>query len=172
MVHGITGLSEEAVLDILALRLGAEDSTSSFVESILEVDEAADLLERCDIEALKADKTQAKTLLEQQEAFSKGYKGTDAKMTKHVRKGTQASAAPRALPFSITHSEARQFIPPKSPIWRGLTKNSWHGHRQNRKRVSAMQATMFEGLVDRTFEAVARVREAFDHQGDKILEGV
>ena len=142
VVQGITNLAEDDVMDVLALRLGIDDSSSSFVESLLEVDEAVDLLEKGDVDLLRAEQKGACTRLEGREVFAKEYK--EAKQAQRAQKasGYRRSKKPARsdVPFTILHSEAREFLPPKSSIWRGLTRNSWHGHREGRKRVSASWA--------------------------------
>ena len=148
VVQGITNLAEDDVMDVLALRLGIDDSSSSFVESLLEVDEAVDLLEKGDVDLLRAEQKGACTRLEGREVFAKEYK--EAKQAQRAQKasGSRRSKKPARsdVPFTILHSEAREFLPPKSSIWRGLTRNSWHGHREGRKRVSA-SCTMIHALA-------------------------
>ena len=143
VVQGITNLAEDDVMDVLALRLGIDDSSSSFVESLLEVDEAVDLLEKGDVDLLRAEQKGACTRLEGREVFAKEYK--EAKQAQRAQKASGSRRKARVparsdVPFTILHSEAKDFVPPKSSIWRGLTRNSWHGHREGRKRVSASWA--------------------------------
>ena len=37
---------------------------------------------------------------------------------------------------TIDHADANKFTPPRTSIWRGLKKGSWHGHAPPFQRVS------------------------------------
>ena len=126
-------------------RLGLNDEPSSFVDALLETDEASELLERDDVQALKQQNKKAHTARDESQTFSEEYKEERQKLNqqaKKVVKGKATTHYPREIPFSIEQSQARLYIPPNSSIWRGMTKNnSWHGHYQGRSRISCSWLT-------------------------------
>ena len=55
VVKGITNLSDEQVLDIVSLRFAKDDDMETFVEALMEADEALQLLDRDDIQVMKKE---------------------------------------------------------------------------------------------------------------------
>ena len=144
VIQEITGEDDEATLEILALhRLGALDQASSLLDALLDTEETCDLFERDDVNALRGEKKGAARQQDSLHTFAKEYKEAKQKQQsktkgrQHNQKGKVSQSFPTALPFSILQGEANRYIPPTSSIWRGLTRNSWHGHYPGRKRISS-----------------------------------
>lgn len=132
----LPGVSDDEVLQILQLRLCENDASSSLTEALLEVDDAAELLNRDDSQRLAQEAKSARSSRDAGAEFSKQYSA----FHERVRPAAKPRARPSGkkqprLPASISHSEAKKHIPPGTSIWRGLTRGEWCGQCPPRKRI-------------------------------------
>ncbi len=137
-VSNCLATGEEETLKILSQRLADNEAVNSFTEAILEVDEAAEVLEKSDQESLADEQKQARSRLEQRQTYRDEYTekmklfrlAREKKSKKGKKEMTKGS-----LPTVISQRDAKKFIPPGTHIWRGLTKGSWQGHCEPFARV-------------------------------------
>ena len=142
VVMKILGKSESQALDIISQRLAVNDDSASFVQSLLEVDEAAEVLDKQDHELLSNEQKAARTALDEAAAFSSDFVNSRQRLAAEGPK-KKTKIAHRPLPDRIEQHEARQYVPPGASIWRGntLDRETWNGHMAPRKRI-------FEKLSD------------------------
>ena len=131
VIQGVTKLSDSAVLDLLQKRLGVNDSSQKLVNALLEIDEAAVVFERMDLETLRTEQKAAATERVAEAEFASDYvdakqRNNDAQNGKS-KKGKATKREP--LPGRIDQTVARTYIPPGASIWRGHgAEPTWHGH--------------------------------------------
>lgn len=136
--------TEAAVLEPLALRLAA--CKTDCMEEIMEVGEAVKCLSKEDMEHVdKAKKSNSATVLTKKElsielkehvsdlrrkAAAKAKAAAKGKAAKKaVPPAEPALPAPRRLPdnvHTVTHAEAKTFMPPDSLLWRSTSPAGWH----------------------------------------------
>ena len=129
VIQGITKLSDARVLEFLQVRLGAKDESSSLVEALLEIDDAAAVFERMDLEVLKSEQRAARSEIAAADEYESDY--VDARKRHNDAEASKRSRGKKREPFPgrIEQSVAREFIPPGASIWRGnRAEPTWHGH--------------------------------------------
>lgn len=145
-VQGILNVSDDQALDIVSQRVGQNDLPETWASTILEVDEAAQVLERSDMDLVVAEQREVARCRNAEASFVQAYRqrrfDAAARATTRPGKGGRraqgkAKTAPAALPSSFDQRAVRQFCPPGAHIWKGVTKQNWNGHMENRRRVSA-----------------------------------
>lgn len=136
-------LSDTDVMDILAQRL--EKKQDEVSEAVLEVDEAAEVLEQEDRKLITQSKDKLKEENSRAATFGEEYahKRREVRLfeLEKAKSGPpakrQKASAPR-LPSLISQSTAQEFLPPcKCSIWKGHTRLDWNGHRPPFSRVHA-----------------------------------
>ena len=138
----------------MAQRLAVNDLAKSFTPAILEMDEAARVLDVHGQRAMAKEQEEAakqeqehcdfaKAFQEQRvkrlEALGKGGKdkaGGKGKAGGRGGEGGEHGAYPKELPSTIPQAEAKRFTPPSSSIWRGLSHCSWNAHLMPYRRIS------------------------------------
>lgn len=140
LVQAELGLTDSQVLDIIRRRLGRLDCENDLNAALLQIDEAADLLERSDVQVLHEEQRSLQIERESRRALVSEYKARRSDVTKAAAKGrakakAKAVLAPR-LDSTIEQRNARQLIPPHASIWRGLTRGQWCGHYPDYRRIS------------------------------------
>lgn len=142
VVMKILGKSESQALDIVSQRLAANDDSQSFVEALLEIDEAAEVMDKQDLEQLTSEQKLARSERAEAEAFSKDFVDSRQRVAATQQK-KQMSQSRRPLPNRIEQHEARRCTPPGASIWRGMTgRETWNGHMPPRKRIFMTLAEM------------------------------
>ena len=104
-----------------------------------------EVLEKRDAEEVQHEQERVVKQGNERESLQREYgvkrRAVDAleKSKVKVKAGKAKAKAPanRRLPCSISHDEAKQWIPPDCSIWRGLTRGEWHGHCPPYRRTSA-----------------------------------
>ena len=133
MVKGALRRDDEATLSIVLTRLaGAE--TMLPTDEIYEVEEAMEVLDKFDIDKLKQEKKDAEQRAAAFEAFRAEY-STKAAVVRAA--AVPAAVDDKELPdFHILQSQAKEFVPVGSSIWRSA-QGGWNGHCPPFKRCSA-----------------------------------
>lgn len=134
VVGGILGADEERTLAVLSQRLADDEMCNEYSAAIQEVEEAAEVLETSDKEAMEAEKKGAASRLAAREEFKQIYVDEARKFriarekeAKKRRKKAEPSGK-KQMPTELTQAVARTMIPPDTSIWRGTVNGSWQGH--------------------------------------------
>jgi len=135
------GLSDEATLAKIFLRISYKSLCKDASSTLLSSDEALEVLEPMDERAVKVHKEDlvkdiaAKTQLAKQ-YFAKAKELTIAreKREKTEHPGVRRPAR-RPLPAHIDQKEAKEFLPPGAYIWRSHTRGEWNAHLPGTTRV-------------------------------------
>jgi len=133
--------AKSQALDIISQRLAVNDDSQSFVDALLEIDEAAEVMDKQDLEHLTTEQKAAQASKAQAQDFSSDFVNSRQRL---------AAAQPRVmaprqtpLPERIEQHEARIYVPPGASIWRGITgRETWNGHMPPRKRIFMSLAEM------------------------------
>ena len=148
------GVGEDEAFGIIAQRLAVDDLARSFTPAILEVDEAARVLDFHDQRAMAKEQEEAAKQEQGHEVFAKAFQEQRAKRREALGKGGKGKAGgrgkvggrggnggdhgayPKELPSTIPQADAKRLIPPSRSIWRGLTHCSWSAHLLPYRRIS------------------------------------
>jgi hypothetical protein len=127
--------TEAEILRIVGLRLTINQYCLSWVDEVLEMDDAYENIDRMDIDKVKAEQASMRCKVSKNEQFTSEYQTLHAKK----REGVRLPKAPKhyKLPSTIPQVDAKKHIPPTCAIWRGLRRFEWCGHCRPFKRVSA-----------------------------------
>lgn len=156
-------------MDILGQRIALTTLNDELQPVLMEVDAAAEVLEKMDEDMLHSEQKDAKKHSEERSQFLAAYTGrrrsvcpaplpSDAAKGKGRGRGRggsrgRATDAPR-YPSSIEHSTAARFLPDGASCWRGLTRQEWCGHfppnlRIHQKWCVAGEAAALKGVIRR-----------------------
>lgn len=143
MAVSVLGVSQEEALYIVHQRVVPLTDATAFSDALMQVDEAAQLLDSNDLEEFSREQAAAKRSVSERESVSSDYRKRAAKVresreraaaekgqpAKRQKKGASRSGPTRMPPAStIPQSDAKVYIPPGASIWRGLTRGEWWGH--------------------------------------------
>lgn len=141
MVKAITEVPDMDVMDIIHKRLARASQPSDWTSEILEIDEALQCVDRQDQELIVQEKKTAVQRAQETVGILQDYKQRRqdifAKMTQREKRKRGPHVTPRSMPFTLTQAEAKQYLPPDASVWRGLTRQSWHGHCAGYRRCQA-----------------------------------
>jgi hypothetical protein len=126
-------------------RQARTEHAANYSAEVLAVDEALEVLERRDAEEVHSEQERIVRAADEKVILLKDYavkrRAVDllaqAKPKGKAAKAKAKAAGKRKLPCSISHEDAKQWIPPDSSIWGGLTRGEWHGHCPPYRRTSA-----------------------------------
>eukprot|EP00974_Lingulodinium_polyedra_P085372 8266343-Lingulodinium_polyedra.AAC.1 len=138
-------LSQDEVLAIACRRLGHLMTSTEWSEELMQVDEAADLLDRGDMQQMQQQQKSSKDKMEEASNFRDSLKemaqqiaadnkaGTGAEHTnKKTDKKSRAPAKHKQMPTwpqqNIDVHDARACVPGGGFIWRDAKFGSWQGH--------------------------------------------
>jgi len=149
------GTDDEATLVHVGQRLTAGEISSQFSEALLDIDEAAEVLETYDVRKVTQAQQDAREHESARLQFKREYGQRrtvvrDLLAKAAVKKGKAAAKAkgkkgdPPPLPSTMCQKTAKQFVPPGSFIWRGLSRSEWCGHMSPFRRVQASWHTFGE----------------------------
>ena len=140
-IQGILECSEKACMNIMMKRLAVSDISLPFEEAVLDIDEAAAVLDPMDIPLLKQEKKVEESTKAERDEFVRDF---GERQAQNRGAGSRGGGPPaqQPLPDRILQSHAKRFIPQGSYIWRGLQSNSWHGHLQPHRRIGASAVAM------------------------------
>eukprot|EP00969_Alexandrium_andersonii_P185102 8177381-Alexandrium_andersonii.AAC.2 len=126
-------------MDICYKRL-ANMKEDSITETLLQVEEAAELLEKSDIQELQAEQKQVKASFESIQTYSQAYQAKKASCSKkepaelaQIRK--KNLQAPK-LESRVEQADMKVYLPPGASLWKGGVKGNWSGHYPPNKRIS------------------------------------
>lgn len=137
----------DRAMEVLQRRMAVLDLGGQWCDELMEVEEAASLLDRHDSAVMTQQKARATQGKEESKAFRQAYvarrqasSGSGAsKGRKHATMSAKSLGlrAGRIPPIgTIPHSQAKQWAPPKSSVWRGVQSGSWQGHMEPFGRIS------------------------------------
>lgn len=117
----IPDISEPELLQVLAQRLCTNDLSAAFSESLMEIDEAAEVLDRDDTERLHKEAKTARNETESKREFARDYSALQERVRANQKSKLRAKKAVR-LPANLQHWEAKQHIPPpRAPPYGGAS---------------------------------------------------
>ena len=143
LVKGLLGRNDAETMRILSLRLCDTEQCNEWTQELLEIDAAADLLEKSDQEALHSEQDAAVAQMEVRSAFRDAFarrRREDAEKAKAAApkaKKKKVEAAKARMPTELEQQEAKRWLPPHASIWRGRIKGYWFGHLPPFPRISA-----------------------------------
>ncbi len=108
-------------MDILSLRLSADDLNASFIDTVLEIDEALSLFEHTDVQEVKAQKQKASSGSSTRQEFGIEFK---AKKLAVRLAAKEKITLPQKRKFDtlISQAHAKEMLPPDTGVWRGLAR--------------------------------------------------
>jgi hypothetical protein len=139
LVVFVLGCDENVAIQIVHKRLANIASDTDVTSALLEIDEAANLLEQNDVTVLRDEQKHVRLEAESRKDFASLFKEKRLSLAKAKPKAkgkAKAKSVAPKLDSKIEQPEARKLIPPGSSIWRGLTKGQWCGHLPPYVRVS------------------------------------
>ena len=146
MVKRVLKCSDMEAVEILQLRLAANDASAVYAKEFLDLDEALEVLEAPDAQMVHDDQKRLAGQLEGLQQFSKDYKTTvqevKAKHAPAPKKGAgkgkkgKKGAEKVAVEASIAHVDAAKYLPPGASIWQGRKTQTWSAHVKPRPRIS------------------------------------
>ena len=135
-VMGILNLTEERAMDVIKVRISVDSNSQAFSGVLLSCDDAVELIDHNDKEAVGLEMKNAAQQAESNEAFVEEFR---------LMRIAQKDAGPKSkkkkgsglvhLPHEISQVEAKQFLPPDCTIWCGNTRPEWWGHCPPYKRI-------------------------------------
>lgn len=152
--HCIPSASDERILAMTRNRVALIFERSEWADDLLEVDEAADLLQHGDVKQLRSEQKAMKEVRSESQVFASCYKAkakqvastrVDTKEKKKItgarkKVGEETSAYPRRAPVWPAHSIsidiARTVVPEGGTLWRCVRFGNWQGHFKPYPRIS------------------------------------
>lgn len=134
-------VSEQECLDLCHRRVAQAAESDDVCSTLLEVDEAAAVMDRFAVDRI----TEAKKQVEHTRASFAAFRDDCIAKARTVSKPTGASSAQRrsnkkaklqVLPHHIPQCQAKQFAPPDTSIWQDRARGGWCGHFTSCKRIS------------------------------------
>ena len=143
VVQAVLGMDAAAALQVVSQRLGADDLPATWADEVLSIDEAAQVLDRPDAEALGNEQKELRNMEEGRDHFRREYRKkkfdvramAESKMTAAAKKKAKAKSAPSPLPSGIAQKDVKVYCPPGAYIWRSNGRPQWNGHLPPRRRV-------------------------------------
>ena len=113
---------------------------------MLDIDEAAEVLERADAEALNQEQKSAVVKQEETKSFKAAYRQkkwdlraeAQSRMTPAQRRAANRPVKQREVAEGILQRNVSQYCPPGGHIWRSNQRPQWQGHMPPRRRVHAV----------------------------------
>ena len=129
-------------MDILHKRLVYSEVKNQRSAELLEIDAAIQCLEKQDQEVVEHETTKSAVASATAKEYLREYKDkrTAVDLKLKAPKGRKKVIKALVMPFEMTHSEAKVFLPPDTRIWRGLTRCTWYGHCKPHRRIQTKWA--------------------------------
>lgn len=153
MKHCLPAASDEEIVQLCCKRVASFDLPTWWSDELLEVEEAAAVLERSDEQEIQKQKEKVASVLGQAQSFRSEFKAkaaavakaaakSHAKRRRNTRDKTSTNAAdalPERIPpwpeHNIDLHDARRCIPPGASLWRDVKFGSWQGHYPPYRRI-------------------------------------
>lgn len=132
---------DETIMDVLYRRISQNTIREDVKSTLLEVDEAAEVLDHHDTKELDASQKVAANRRAAHNSFKDEYHtrvkqvrasiaAQPAKKKRRGEKGAQVSTGleVRALPPHIAQADAKRFLPPLAHIWVSYSRGEWNAH--------------------------------------------
>jgi hypothetical protein len=138
MIHTILKCDDQTALDILNRRVcrGADFSRQS--QSLLEVDEAWEVIDPLDTRKVDEAQKEARSAIANHRALRDDFVAkavaVKAKEDGKNKKKKQVVVVKIKLPHHISQPEAKRYVPPGASVWRSLVRSEWCGHLPPAKR--------------------------------------
>jgi hypothetical protein len=138
-VQSALGCTDEETMQICALTFGTSDADLLFAPSVLQLDDAVALLERCDWDSVYTEQRTLKHTAQERKVFLDEYterkKSIRAAALKGKGKGKgKGVVAVKVIPSNIPQASLKRYLPPGASIWVAHKKSRWEGHLPPRKR--------------------------------------
>ena len=150
MTMEVLGCSEDTALEKLKVRLKEDDDVEG-LEELLQVDEAAAVLGKTDVEALLKEKEKRTAEKETKSDFGRQYAEARSELRKRGAAASSSSSnrsrarRPRLpAPEILTHEDAKTMIPPGAYIWRAFAHEAWEGRSPPKKTFEVFLENMFD----------------------------
>lgn len=137
----ILEVSEEAALDICYKRIAHLKGMASFSSHLLQVDEAAEVMDRNDVRAFHNQQKQASERAAELKSLARDYVARRSRVSASgssapSRRGARPVAArkkglPTTLPADLSkikHSDIKKFVPEDGRVWKSNHSQAWIGH--------------------------------------------
>ena len=128
-------------LDFVHVRVAMRNAQAELLRELLEIEEAADILPRDDLQKVQAEQQRAVVELEEQDAPTKDY--IEMKRSCLRKDATSKPKDKMLLPLELTQKKypkkapmkfeqvfVKDFLPPSVSCWRGNVRNEWWCHCQ------------------------------------------
>ena len=148
VIEQTLGTSEEETLAIIHRRLTNTPGGDDLSETLLQMDECTDLLDKTDVGALAARKNSVQRNTDAREELAKAY---TRKVAERKARASEASgsggrsgrkqkqpviAKGHLTDFDVDQPTAKSYLPPRCSIWRDRTKGGWQAHHHDFKHIS------------------------------------
>ena len=136
----VLGISEQEALDICYKRVANLKGKAAFSNQLLQVDEAMQVMDKCDLDAFKREQEAVQTRAHELKSFAEEYIQAKSRLrsanpgagqAKGKGRGKARTAVPLILPRdlgSIPHSDIKHFVPAGGRLWKSSQHRSWLGH--------------------------------------------
>ena len=124
VIKQATGLPDEEVLRIVALKWNSVELKTEFASALLAIDEVVSVLDYHDHRVLVDEQRDAERAIDTKSAFYGAYK----KLREEIRaklpdKKKAKHGHPAKLPFEVPHADVAKYAPPGTSVWRSVTRN-------------------------------------------------
>ena len=128
VVKAICNCSDAEALHITSTRLAVKDVSASFADALLDIHEAAQVMDKGDVRLLKVEQDKESVNKDEHADFANDFRYS---MERH-RAAQPAGRADRGrrqpnrdIPERVTHQEAKGMASPGCFVWRGLRSQPW-----------------------------------------------
>lgn len=140
LIQAVLECGLEAALGHLSLRLASTDTDAVAAATLIEMDEAHEVLDKNDVTQLDAEKKAFHNRTVERQGFSSQYQAETAKTRQKTHKKRKKEAdtkRPTTLPSTIPQKDAKLYLPEfGASIWRSTVSGAWCAHVPPRKRIS------------------------------------
>ena len=140
VVKKLCKCSDAEALALISKRLAVNDVSASFAEALLEIDEAAQVMDKADVKLLKQAQEKESDNRDEHADFASDFRDSMARhrAAQPAARSDRGRRQPiRDIPDRISQDEAKAMAPPGCYIWRGLRTQTWNGHCAPRRRISS-----------------------------------
>lgn len=133
--------SEEELLAICHSRVAKQCTRDDASEALMQVDEALEVVEPCDVQEVKSEQERQRKTKAEQDEFNTEFRSRARSAAvraaaKAKPKGKATKTATLVLPHHLEQKEATRFLPAGAAIWRANFRGEWNGHMPPHRRVT------------------------------------
>ena len=133
--------TDAETLKLIELRLGNYYGQEKVLETLLEIDDATQLLDKFDVQEIQSQQKSAKDRQTEHNAFAKKYfeKARETRESSRGGRGGGGGGSSRdriPIPHHCSQTAAKKLIPPGASIWRDRVRNAWAAHLPPNPRIS------------------------------------